>query len=413
MNKIFPKRDLSLICIDYVDFVEPKVRRRLNILIGFLLLKEGNTIDLNCDSFTYKGESYSIGSNTNEKKGILNSFFTKNGKSQRITLKSGVLQLPNLTDPSIIKSGIRPETMESATFINLSKELKVILSQEINISRGSYLDNSMNYCRNLSKNEKLIFKEIFPYHIFFQEKDHDWYYASTLANELNTPVCPYCNREYISSVTSIKRTKVIGPTFDHFLSQKDYPFLKLSFYNLVPSCTTCNSRLKNQIEFDFNHFLYPFKESYEGIARFSLRLNNSEINLIIDNSCLIQEDKLSIRIKANPKNLKLYGTRPVRKKKGNLNVFKTEKIYNDSHKDVAFDILEKFQKMPKSQIESIFKVLKDQGKKHHEIYRFYFGNYLNEEDFNKRPLARMTRDIYNQLAGVYNIDFIDKPLENF
>ncbi|MNY07346.1 hypothetical protein D3C86_1401460 [compost metagenome] len=61
--------------------------------------------------------------------------------------------------------------------------------------------------------------------------------------------------------------------------------------------------------------------------------------------------------------------------------------------------------MPKSQIESIYNVLKAQGKKHHEIYRFYFSNYPNEEDFNKRPLARMTRDLTEQLERVYKFGF--------
>ncbi|MNK32892.1 hypothetical protein D3C87_513630 [compost metagenome] len=406
MNKIFPKRDIKLICKEYFDFVEPKVKQRLNILIGFLLLREKVTIDLDLDQFTHNGTIYFIGSDPIEKRGIINSFFKKNGKIDRITVSLGKLQLPDLNDKSIYKPNLRAETLESSRFIELSNELQDLIKNEIDISSGSYLDRQRTYSRKLSKNEKIILSEIFPYQLFFQKKEHDWFYGSKLADDLNTPVCVYCNREYITSVVTSKKKKIIGPTFDHFLSQKDYPFLKLSFYNLIPSCTTCNSRLKNQIEFDFKYFLYPFQESYEGSVSFRIRLERKDINTKITSSALVQEQKLSFRIKSTPSyNAKLHGSIPKNLKKGNINVFRTLEVYNGSHKDVALEIIEKFQKMPKSQIESIYNVLKAQGKKHHEIYRFYFSNYPNEEDFNKRPLARMTRDLTEQLERVYKFGF--------
>lgn len=282
--------------------------------------------------------------------------------------------------------------------------LKGLLKNEIDIKPGSYLETEKPYCKTLTEDEKKIFDEIFPYKQIFQKKEDPMFYAATLAHELNTPVCPYCNREYITSVITSKEKKIIGPTFDHFLSQKDYPFLKLSFFNLIPSCTTCNSRLKNQTEFDFEHFLYPYCDSYEGLANFELRLGKSILKTPIDDSAIIEENKLIIKIKNQSRSIKLFGPNPKKiKKKGNLNVFQTQKIYNDSHKDVAFDILEKFRRIPKSQIDSIIKTLEGQSKTQQEIYRFYYGNYLNEDDFNKRPLARMTRDIARQLESIYQI----------
>src|SRR5690606_32118753 len=34
-------------------------------------------------------------------------------------------------------------------------------------------------------------------------------------------------------------------TLDHLLPQSEYPYLSLSLFNLVPSCYSCNSKLKN------------------------------------------------------------------------------------------------------------------------------------------------------------------------
>lgn len=56
-------------------------------------------------------------------------------------------------------------------------------------------------------------------------------------------VCPYCGRNYVFSVN--KRTMTnpntrVKPQIDHFLPKKQYPYLALNYYNLIPSCTTCN-----------------------------------------------------------------------------------------------------------------------------------------------------------------------------
>lgn len=407
MNKIYTTTDIQLIRKDYCDFIEPKVRIRLNILIGFLLLREGETIDLNKSQFTYKNTKFDIGNNLDDKKGIINLYFQKDGKKNRVTHSNGKLNLPNLIDTTIYKSDIKTETYDSSRFIKLSEKLSEIIRDKIDISPTSYLESQKAYCSSLSEDEKEILSAIFPYNLVFQKKGHAYFYASTLASALNTPVCPYCNREFINSIVSRKNRKIIGPTFDHFFSQMDYPFLKLSFYNLIPSCTTCNSRLKNQIEFDFDHFLYPYTESYEGIAKFKMNYDKHDLTKKGDRAKLVDERDITISIQTTSNPIrKLHGD-GVNPKKGNFNVFKTEFIYNNAHKDVAFDLFEKFQKIPQSQIESIYKVLKDQGKKPHEIYRFYFGNHLEEKEFNKRPLSRMTRDIVEQLELVYGIKIPD------
>jgi len=56
-------------------------------------------------------------------------------------------------------------------------------------------------------------------------------------------VCPYCGHSYIYVVNhptkSNDETKV-KPQIDHFLPKSVYPYLALNYYNLIPSCSTCN-----------------------------------------------------------------------------------------------------------------------------------------------------------------------------
>lgn len=405
MNKIEPEKSIDTIRQEFGDFVEPKVRQRLNILIGFLLYKEGISVDLNKDRFKHNGDTYYIGSDADEKKAIIKLFFKRDRENKdRVLINKRKLVLPKrMGDTRIYKPNVSFTNMSSSRFINLSIQLKNLIRNDIDITPGSYLDNQKAFCNALSDKEKEILNVIFPYNLFFQKKDHEWFYASKLANNLKTPVCPYCNREYINSVNTKKGRKVIGPTFDHFLSQKDFPFLKLSFYNLIPSCTTCNSRLKNQKEFDFKNFLYPYYDSYNGLATFKLSYKGTDIAGKFDESKLIKVDDLSIHIATTSKHIdKLHGD-GVDMKKGSLNIFMTEYIYNESHKDVAYDILDKYRKTTRHHVKSITKLLNAEGKSVSEVYRFYLSNYHDEKHFNKRPLSRMTKDIANQLDKIYEI----------
>lgn len=36
-----------------------------------------------------------------------------------------------------------------------------------------------------------------------------------------------------------------------------------------------------------------------------------------------------------------------------------------------------------------------------ELYRLVFGNYIDEESFGKRPLSKLTHDIYQDLFDIY------------
>ena len=47
-------------------------------------------------------------------------------------------------------------------------------------------------------------------------------------------VCPYCSEEDIEPTDNTKKQ------IDHFLPKRQYPFYALSYYNLIPSCGTCN-----------------------------------------------------------------------------------------------------------------------------------------------------------------------------
>lgn len=108
----------------------------------------------------------------------------------------------------------------------------------------------------------------------------DYYWNSYVyTKKLGINVCPYCNSEFIFTQLEPKVDEVlklagakmpritIRPQLDHFISQKSYPILASSIFNLVPCCKTCNSAIKHAIEVDMEKFINPLEmDIYESIS---------------------------------------------------------------------------------------------------------------------------------------------------
>lgn len=107
----------------------------------------------------------------------------------------------------------------------------------------------------------------------FGEKDNSTKYTSSTygdffwnsyeyINVLDIIVCPYCNSEFIFTQLEDKNEEglpriTIRPQLDHFYSQKEFSYLASTIFNLVPSCKTCNSSIKHDIEVNGNDHMNP------------------------------------------------------------------------------------------------------------------------------------------------------------
>ncbi len=151
---------------------------------------------------------------------------------------------------------------ENNLIVSFIKEnLKTILTgtpQFLKENIISKIDYSSVYKKDLEK--------IFDYKSFTRYTKQR-YNAYTLAKKLNINVCPYCNRQY----TFLQEAKT-RPEFDHFYSQEQYPYLALSFFNLIPSCHVCNTHFKRNIKFDIDTHINPYVEGFDDDVKFTLRL---------------------------------------------------------------------------------------------------------------------------------------------
>ncbi len=108
-----------------------------------------------------------------------------------------------------------------------------------------------------------------------KEKWDSWRFIRELGDcgEQSLKVCPYCNadRIYALEIEKSGRLALARSALDHYYSQRDYPYLGCSLYNLIPACTRCNSPFKGAFP---NHpagrrISHPYSEDFHRVAKFT------------------------------------------------------------------------------------------------------------------------------------------------
>ena len=82
--------------------------------------------------------------------------------------------------------------------------------------------------------------------------------AGKFVKSVGLTVCPYCSRNYIAPLTE-PDDAIYRPDLDHFFARSLYPYFALSLYNLIPSCSTCNCRIKGDEDFLLNGYHHPYE----------------------------------------------------------------------------------------------------------------------------------------------------------
>lgn len=235
------------------------------------------------------------------------------------------------------------------------------------------------------------------------------YDAYKLAKDLSVSTCPYCNRSFTVTVITedksgkkLKHDKIIRPQFDHFYSKARYPFLSIAFYNLVPSCSICNSSLKGEIEMKIDTHCHPYVEGYEEAYFFETGVSVKDY---------IDKGKPAIPIKFNP-NTKA-DSKLLKRAEATHKVFEIATIY-PYHADIAEEMFQKSTQDSQKVIESYWNQKSPKGKylfsKKHEVYRHFIGNFYLLQDFYKRPLAKFQHDILRETKLLEYIESLpDQP----
>lgn len=217
----------------------------------------------------------------------------------------------------------------------------------------------------------------------------------------NISVCPYCNRNYINSTYKILhcnncnqdlfvideaekecsgckqeingQTKVVNTAqLDHFFPKDNYPLFAVSFYNLIPSCYSCNHVKSNK---DLKYSPYDTSFPFDDVKFTYIPKSVDEIKIKIDSHDIDFEN----------------GIRDLG----------TEELYQ-SHIDMVNELIWKKKVYTDSYRESLSKIFNQTNLElsKAEVNRFITGHYTDKENYGKRPLSKMVTDISKEIGLV-------------
>lgn len=264
-----------------------------------------------------------------------------------------------------IVNGIRSDVKR---YLNVERNLKKVLI-------GTPED--LNAIKSIFKTKKQIesIKKLFDYDMWIDFKQKSTYYfynAYNLAEKLDIPTCPYCNRIYTKTV--VTPSKITRPTFDHWFPESKYPLLAISFYNLIPSCNICNSG-KSDVPFELNTHFHPYYKSTNPSLQLSYNFSYDHVDYSAFKFKIITNNVFS---------------------ENSIKAFKLEEIYK-MHEDEIVDLRQIRDVYTVDYLEMVKKKILLNHISDEEIYRLAFGTYIEEGKFDRRPLSKMKKDILKDL----------------
>lgn len=260
---------------------------------------------------------------------------------------------------------LRPQSK----FKNIIDNLENIIKSDVTNIQAKYL-TLLNHC---STKEKKKIENIFNYSAHRQKDKFMEHFK-----KLNIKSCPFCNNNYVYFYKQKSKQYNTIATLEHYYPKSKYPHLSLSFYNLIPSCNTCNSKFKGNATHEGN-ILHPYYEDFNEKAKFCV----SVASLPID-----KDIELEINLKSND-----VGDTRCNK---SIERFQLDKIYQE-HNDIAKEIWNKAQVYNESRIDELYdSFYRKLDYTKEDVKNFIFCNYLHKDDINKRNHAKLTQDILKQ-----------------
>jgi len=219
--------------------------------------------------------------------------------------------------------------------------------------------------------------------------------AFDLASAIGTNTCCYCNRQYIFTVVDDRKKdedgnkikavdrRIARPTFDHWFPKNEYPLLSVSLYNLIPSCTICNSSVKGTHDVNLKDYIHPYVH-YAGHPAVKFKYEPSAE----------PTKKWTIKIDRVPQS-------PEDK---TIRMFCLDQIYKMHDNLELKDLMDFKEKYPPDYLNDLIKLLQSesigQSLSLQEVYRILFGAEYDDAKALDHPLGKMKNDIVKELLNV-------------
>ena len=266
-----------------------------------------------------------------------------------------------------------------------TKKLKNLELKKVILEKPNVLIEKIGKIKSKTVLNEII-KDIFNYSGKFQSDVITPFFTENF----DFRTCFYCNKDFITNFDADKKVSTFQ--LDHFYDKDTYPYLALSFYNLIPSCPTCNSSKvkgsKNTFEYDSNvgkfqneTCIAPNDENFDFHQKVKFKL-------LLDASCknLHIKSKDDIDITLKEQFTDIYTKY--------IEIFKLNERYK-AHKDIVFDMIQKAELYPESRLKELQDLT---GIPFQEIKKDIFNLIDENEDLSKQPFSKLIVDMSKELG---------------
>lgn len=202
-----------------------------------------------------------------------------------------------------------------------------------------------------------------------------------IANLKKVNTCPYCNRTYTFTIGQDKKEKKISkvkPQFDHWFAHAQFPLLGLSFYNLIPSCSICNSSVKGTATFRLDKHINPYT---------TIDCNpNFQFVPVLKYDKDADEVKWTVKLKRNDNT----------KEDNTIKALFLDELYAEHGPLEVKDIMDFAIKNNPTYLKTLFYKVCEELKEDYsqtDVYRMLFGIEAEMDRTLERPLSKLKRDI--------------------
>lgn len=230
---------------------------------------------------------------------------------------------------------------------------------------------------------KPILTDIFDYKAFSSEP-----LFPKLVQLLGVKVCPYCNRNFTTTVTNGKKKYYRQNEIDHYIPQSTHPWFALSLLNLIPSCGNCNQNKG----YDDSFVLYPYYEEFGAAYRFRT-IPLSGLGYLLGESG--SEDTFQVEIEQVPGTVLKNDYR--NRVEHSIQKFGLDVLYRESHNAYVKGIFEQRFLISDAYLDSLCASFPDHFKTREDVRRMLYLKPFDEDELNQTPLAKLTHDIDSEI----------------
>jgi len=203
----------------------------------------------------------------------------------------------------------------------------------------------------------------------------DEYNALKMTKELGLRVCPLCNRNHIGNVYRTKRGWKRTCQLDHFHNKSQYPYLAMSFFNLIPSCPSCNHTKSTD---DLDASPYDESKKFDELIRFSFNIKSS--------TAIYDEKDVTVTLTHHQSVCK------------NVDILGLSHLYT-THNDAVFEIIQSHRIYTELLKDDMLNSFPNLFQNKEDIKTKLFGSYINQHNLKNQVLSKLKKDIIEELES--------------